>query len=124
MKKIKKVVVVDDSRKIAVKLAQIADKKKAEDIVILNVRKLTFITDAFMIMSVKNKKQAQAIALDMAAYAKNEGITNLGLEGYEEGNWVLVDFGSVVIHIFNGKLREFYDLESLWGDATKIKWKR
>ena len=124
MKKIKKEVVRDDTRKIAVKFAQMADKKKAENIVILNVKKLTFIADAFIIASIRNKKQGQAIALDMIAYSKKEGITNLGLEGYEEGNWILLDFGSTVIHLFNDKLREFYNLELLWGDATQIKWKR
>jgi len=109
---------------LAIKFAKLADKKKADDIIILNLKKITFITDYFIVATGMNKKHNQAIAMDLIEQAKALGVAKLGLQGYEEGNWVLVDFGWVVIHLLNEQLREFYNLESIWGGATKINWKK
>lgn len=73
-----------------------------------------------MICSVKNKKQAQAIAQEMIEKYK---LKLYGLEGYEEGTWILLDFGDVVVHLFQEQLREFYNLEFLWSHASRVRWR-
>ena len=112
----------ETSRNEAVWLAGLAKKKKAADIVILNIGKLVVLADYFVILSGRNKKQNQAIALELMVQAKAGGLRLVGREGYEEGSWVLLDFGSVVVHIFQESLRSFYNLEFLWSEAPRIRW--
>ncbi len=103
--------------------ARICDDKKAEKIVILDVRKLTFITDYFVICSVQNERQSHAIAETIAVELKKKGVRPVGGRGLErDGTWVLQDFSDVVVHIFRDDQRAFYDLESLWADAKPVKW--
>lgn len=112
-----------DSRQLAIALARLADKKKAEGIVILNLKKLLFLTDYFVILSGKHKKQNQAIADELMLKAKHSfRVKLLGNEGYAEGSWIVLDFGDVVVHIFHEALRKFYDLEFIWGEATRVRW--
>jgi ribosome-associated protein len=110
-------------RDIAAHCARIADEKKAEDITVLDIRKLTFITDYFVIASGFNKRQLQAIADDIEKWMKNESIRCFGREGYNEAIWILLDYGDVVIHLFDEEARRTYDLEMLWGDAPRVRWK-
>jgi ribosome-associated protein len=114
---------VSTSRKLAIALAKLADKKKAKDILVLQVKKLIFITDYFLIASGTNKKQTQAIADDIMFQAKHTLNANLlSKQGYEEGTWIVLDLGDVIIHIMHENLRGFYELELLWGDAPQVKW--
>ena len=106
----------------AIWLAQLAQKKKAKDVVILNVGKTLFITNYFVIISGKTQKQNQALAQEMKEQAKMRGLKLFGWEGYQEGSWILLDFGSVIVHIFMESLRSFYDLEFLWSEAPRVKW--
>lgn len=101
-----------------------ADRKKGEDIIILNIGKLTFIADYFVIVSGRHKKQNQAIAQELMDKSRALGVKPLGAQGYEEGSWVLIDFGSVVFHIMHNSLRDFYNLENIWADAPRIRWQR
>ncbi len=101
-----------------------ADKKKAGNIVILDVRKQTFMTDYFMIVSGKSTRQNQATIRELKETAKAKGINVLGWEGYGEGSWVLLDLGDVVIHMLLEPVRNFYDLESIWAEAPKVKWQK
>ncbi len=94
--------------------------KKAFDLVILDVRQLTSITDAFIICSGRSNRQVTAIAEYIQTSLKKMDIKPLSVEGKREGHWVLLDYGHVIIHIFYGPVRDFYDLESLWIDAEKI----
>ena len=89
---------------------------------VLDIRKIAFITDYFVIASGKNKKQLQAIADDISHTLKEQGRRRVGLEGYGEGAWVLVDFGDVVIHLFHEEMRRYYELENLWADGKKVRW--
>ncbi len=77
-----------------------------------------------MIASGTNRKQVQAIADEITHQMKALGAHRLGLEGYEEGSWVCVDYGDVIIHLFNGDVRAFYELETLWADAPRVEWAR
>ena len=112
-----------DSKEIAILCARIADAKKAEDILIFDVRRLTFITDFFVICNGSNKRQLQSIASEIESKLHNHGIHEIGIEGYTNGRWILMDYGGVVLHLFDREMRHFYDLELLWGDAPKLLWK-
>lgn len=96
-------------------------RKKAFDLVVLDVRQLTSITDAFIICSGRSNRQVTAIAEYIQVSLKEKGIKPLSVEGKREGHWVLLDYGHVIIHIFYEPVRDFYDLESLWVDAEKIQ---
>ena len=104
------------------RIVELAVEKKARDIISLNLRGLTLIADYFLIMSVANNRQAQAVCDHICETAKAEGEPCLRVEGYKDAKWVLIDFGAVVIHVFLGEEREYYDLEHLWGDAEAIKY--
>lgn len=107
---------------IAIYCAQLAAKKKAVDIVALDVSRLTFITDCFVICSGLNKRQLQSIANDIEEKLAALDVHKVGIEGYSDARWILLDFGDVLVHLFDKETRAFYDLELLWGDAPKIKW--
>lgn len=112
-----------DSKEIAILCARIADAKKAEDILIFDVRKLTSITDFFVICNGFNERQLQSIASEIESQLHSHGIHGVGIEGYTNGRWILMDYGDVVVHLFDREMRHFYDLELLWGDAPKLLWK-
>lgn len=112
-----------DSKEVANLCAKIADDKKAEDILIFDVQGLTFITDFFVICSGYNKRQLQGIAREIELTLDSYGIHWIGMEGYQEARWILMDYGNVVVHLFDKEMRHFYDLDLLWGDARKLPWK-
>lgn len=95
--------------------------RKAFDLVILEVRDLTSIADAFIICSGRSNRQVAAIAEFIQVELKKHGIRPLSVEGKKEGHWVLLDYGHVIMHVFYEPVRSFYDLEGLWIDAKKIK---
>jgi len=100
--------------------AQIAQEKKAEDLVILELERKVSYCDYFLICSGRNRRQVRAIAESIATTFKQEvGHPPLSIEGMEGGRWVLLDFGDVVVHVFDEPLRGFYDLEGLWKDAPR-----
>ena len=109
-----------DSRDAALLCAQIAYEKKAEDIVVLDVSKIVVITDYFVIASGGNRKQLQAIADGIHQRLKPDGRKRLGHEGYEEGQWILVDYGDLIVQLFDKEKREYYNLETIWGDAPRV----
>jgi ribosome-associated protein len=97
--------------------------KKAIDLVVLDLRKLSSIADVFIICSGRSNRQVSAIAEHIQVDLKKHGITPLSVEGKKEGHWVLLDYGHVIIHIFYEPIRSFYDLEGLWIDAERIETK-
>jgi ribosome-associated protein len=94
--------------------------KKAESLVVLDVRGLTSIADAFIICSGRSNRQVSAVADHIERFLKNEGIRPLSVEGRKEGHWVLMDYGHIIIHVFYAETRFFYDLEGLWVDAKRV----
>ncbi|MBA4535901.1 ribosome silencing factor [Bacillus aquiflavi] len=94
-----------------------ADDKKAEDLIVLNMKGISLIADYFIICHGNSNKQVQAIAREIKEKVEKQGFTVKRLEGYDEGKWVLVDLGDVVAHIFHREERSYYNLERLWGDA-------
>lgn len=95
--------------------------KKAENIVILNVKKIVDYADYFLILSGNSTRQNQAIYDSIMESLKKLKKKPLHVEGVERGEWILLDYGSFIIHIFSPRAREYYDLESLWGDAKRVK---
>ncbi len=97
--------------------------RKALGLVVLDVRELTSVADAFIICSGRSNRQVMAIAEFIITELKKAGIKPLSVEGKKEGHWVLLDYGHVIIHVFYESVRNFYDLEGLWVDAKRIKTK-
>jgi ribosome-associated protein len=98
---------------------RIAADKKAMDVVVLDMRDATSITDYFLICSGVSERQVQAIADAIDEQLGQSGIVSLGVEGYREGRWILMDYGDVIVHVFSRETRDFYDLERLWANAPK-----
>ena len=110
-----------DSRSWALIAARAADGKKATDIVVQEVREALVITDYFVIATGANNRQVDAITEAIEeALRKEAGIKPIGREGVDEQTWVLLDYGDLVIHVFQPELREFYRLEALWNDVPLI----
>ncbi len=103
--------------------AQAAASKKADDIVILDVGEVLVITDAFVIASASNDRLVRTIAEEVEKRLKEEGRGGpRRVEGLREAEWVLLDYGDFVVHVFLEETRRFYDLERLWSDAPRVHW--
>lgn len=107
----------DKAGRMAGLARRLAEDKKATDIIVLEIGKISLVADFFIIASGANKLQVQAIADHIMENMKVQGYPLLHKEGYGEGLWILLDYGSVVIHIFQPEERKFYNLERLWGHA-------
>jgi ribosome-associated protein len=110
----------DSARPTAMAIAKAALDKKGEDVVVLDVRGLTSYADYFVVVTADSDRQASAIADHLEQTMKEQGVSKVGVEGYETGRWVLVDYGDVVAHVMNRESRGFYDLEGLWADAPRF----
>lgn len=102
--------------------ARIADDNRAKEIVLLDVRNVTPLVDYFVIASAGSRRQANAIAIEIDMAMKRLDERKLGIEGTEEGRWILIDYGDFVVHIFSEDARAYYALEDIWGDAPKVDW--
>jgi ribosome-associated protein len=113
---------VTDSRELAIAAARAAASKKAADVVIMDMRELLVITDAFVIASGGSDRQVKTIAEAMEDAVRDLGVKPVRREGEREGRWILLDFVDFVAHVFVHEEREYYDLERLWADAPRIGW--
>lgn len=112
---------VDPSREKALACARAAIDKKAENVKVLDLTDISGFTEYFVICSGMSDRQVQSIADSVEHEMAAGGHEIISAEGYAEGRWVLMDFGDIVVHIFLDALREYYDLESLWADAPRVK---
>ena len=96
------------------------EDKKAEDVRVIDVGDVSVLADYFIIASGNNRIQVQAMADEVEERLGRAGAIPKQIEGYQAGNWVLLDFGDVIIHIFDAQNRLFYDLERIWKDGTQI----
>ena len=103
--------------------ARIADDNRAKEIVLLDLRQATPLLDFFVIATANSRRQSHAIASEIDAEMKKLGERKLGLEGSEEGRWILIDYGDFVVHIFSAEGRSYYALEEIWGDAPQLEWR-
>jgi len=107
---------------IARKAAELAEQKKGLDIVIYDLKGLSDVTDYFVIVTAQSKLQSRAVVNAIERGLRDEGVRKMGREGDHDSQWVLIDYGATVVHVFSAKLREYYSLEALWGDAPQVTW--
>lgn len=105
---------------IAYDIGSAAANKKAKDIRILDIRDISPIADYFVICSGGSSIQVKAIAEEIEDKMEEQQLEPLHKEGYESARWILLDYGSVIVHVFHQEDREFYDLERLWADASAV----
>jgi ribosome-associated protein len=98
----------------------VLDRKKADEIVAIEVTNVTIIADYFLICSANSSTQLKALYEELEFKLKEQGITPIHIEGSREGGWIVLDYGSVIVHIFEREQRDFYDLERLWADGVKM----
>jgi ribosome-associated protein len=114
-----------DSRKLALACRELADNKKAEDIVILDVRELSSVTDYFVITSGMSEPHLRAIVDEITDGLRDDYDTRpRAIDGTAQTAWVVLDFFDVIVHVMRQDLRERYDLETLWGDAPRVKQRK
>ena len=95
-------------------------EKKAKDVTALDVNKVCSVTEAMMVATAANVRQAQAMADHVLEKCAAEGVSFLGMDGYKTGQWVLVDLNDVIVHIFQEDARQFYNIEGLWAEGVQI----
>jgi ribosome-associated protein len=111
------------SLQLALAAAQIAAEDRGKDILVLDLRELTCIFDYFVIVSGSSRRQLHAISEDIDHKLEDElGDKRMGIEGYRESSWILLDYGTIVIHLFEESTREYYSIEKLWGEAKHVPW--
>ena len=109
------------SLQLAQAAARTADDNRGTDIVILDMRELTPIFDYFVVATGTSRRQLHAISESIDDTLEKElGDHRMGIEGYDEANWILLDYGNVVIHVFTDESRQYYDLETLWCEAKNV----
>lgn len=111
----------DKKAKEMAKLAyQALEDKKAEDIRVINIEKVSVLADYFLIATGMNKNQVQAMADNVDEVLHKAGYPAKQTEGYQSANWILMDFGDIIVHVFDRENRLFYDLERIWRDGESI----
>ena len=100
---------------------QAASEKKAIEPVVLDLREIASFTDYFMILSGANERQVQAISDEIYENLKKAGHAAARVEGYKTAEWILLDYGDFVVHVFEQKARKFYDLERLWRESKRVE---
>lgn len=112
------------ARQFAIDCAKLMRDDKCEEIVVMDLRGISPICDFFVIANGTSDRQMRAVADHIKEMGKERGEKPYGVSGYDESTWIVVDYVDVVIHLFDGEQRAFYDLESLWGDSEKVNWEK
>ncbi|TWT99291.1 Ribosomal silencing factor RsfS [Botrimarina colliarenosi] len=106
---------------LALAAAQVAADNRGENITILDLRELTPVFDYFVLATGNNRRQLHAISEEIDHRLEDDlGESRMGIEGYAESRWILLDYGSIVVHLFDEETRAFYAIEDLWTDAVKV----
>lgn len=111
---------VEEIKKMAGLAIEALEDKKAEDIRVIDISEVSVLADYFLIASGKNRNQLQALADEMEEKLGRAGYPMKQSEGYDSANWILLDFGDIIIHLFDQENRLFYDLERIWRDGKQI----
>ncbi|HEK86388.1 MAG: ribosome silencing factor [Candidatus Saccharicenans sp.] len=101
---------------------KISQAKKGEGICVLDLRELTTFTDYFIIMNGNSSRQNVAIYQAIEEGLRGKSLKPFGVEGLEKAEWILIDYGSFIVHIFSRQARDYYSLEKLWGDAPRLDY--
>ena len=109
-----------ESLQLATAAAKALDNKKASDVKVLKVRDLTVLADYFVIATGTSSTHVKSLAEEVEFQLGEQGVKALRTEGYDAKNWILLDYGEVIVHVFYPEARSFYDLEHLWADAEPV----
>ena len=115
-----KIVAGDELDERIVAAVNAASEKKALDVVVLDLREIASFTDYFVITSGTNERQVQAISDGVYETLKKAGSPAARVEGYKTAEWILLDYGDFIVHVFEEKSRKFYDLERLWRESRRV----
>lgn len=110
-----------ESKDFALETGKIAIELNCYDVMVIDLRGISPATDFFVIATCTSGRQGRTVCDKIMEYARENGLARFGLAGYEQGKWVLIDFVDVVVHIFDDEYREYYELETLWGDGAKLE---
>lgn len=110
-----------DSKEFAIQAARIALELNSRDVMVVDLRGISPATDFFVIATSTSDRQGRTVVDDISIYAKEHGFPRFGLAGHEQGQWILADFVDVVVHVFDEEYRNYYELETLWGDAKQLE---
>lgn len=103
------------------RMAEILEDKKAVDVLILDISKLTVLADYFLIASGRSETQVKALYDELEKRTAETGWTVRHRDGYQGGRWLVLDYGDIIVHLFHQEERRFYDLERLWADAAQVR---
>lgn len=109
-----------ESKDLALRAAAILDKKKAGSLKVLRVRDLTVLTDYFVIASGTSNTHVKSLAEEVEFQLGQQGVKPLRTEGMDARNWIVLDYGEVIVHVFYPEARNYYDLEHLWADGEEV----
>jgi ribosome-associated protein len=108
-------------RDLALAIARVLEETRGRDIRVLDLREVTEVFDYFVLATGSSRRQMHALADEVERIIKDEfGDTKRGIEGYDESRWIVLDYGDVVVHLFDADAREYWDLEQLWSDAVPV----
>ncbi len=113
-----------NARELAVTAARMAADTRCEDLVVLDLQKVSPVTDYFVIATGTSDRQIRSVADDIIRHAKSMGHRAYNVAGMDVGDWIVIDFVDVVVHLFDGEHRKYYDLELIWGEAPRVAWQR
>jgi len=111
----------DETQRLLLLIRECIEERKGRDLVVLDLTELTPITDYFVVCSGTSSMHTRAISEHIEMSCKKAGFRYFGIEGQQNGKWVLIDYGDIVVHIFVDETRWFYNLERLWGDARRVE---
>jgi len=111
---------VAEDRQFAIEAARIARDRHCTQIAVLDLTGLSPATNYYVIATTTSDRQARTVADEITAWGKKHNMPRFGLAGYEQGQWILLDFIDVVVHLFDAEHRSYYNLEMLWGDAKEV----
>ena len=114
----------DTARELAIEAARLAEDSNCEDIIVLDLRGLSPVTDYFVIASGTSSRQMRGTADDIKEYGKSIGQRVWHIAGMDSGGWIILDFVDVVVHVFDRQHRTYYDLELIWGEGPRVPWRR
>ena len=109
-----------EPKDLAIQIAAILDKKKDTRVKVLRVHDLTVMADYFVIASGTSSTHVKSLAEEAEFQLKEQGIAPIRTEGFNTQNWFILDYGSVIVHVFSPDAREFYDLDHLWADGENV----
>ncbi len=112
------------SLELAKKAAEILDNKKALRLSIIKIDDISSLADYFVIASGTSNTHVRSLSDELEEKLKEEGVAPTRIEGYRSNSWILLDYSSVVVHVFTQEARDFYDLDRLWADGIKIDWQK